>query len=525
MRRALPSSPPQHSSVGGARPIGSNVYERERTVTETVVKPQGPRIKRDRLLDVFSDWNYHSAYDLEHLDGFDPGDWVVEVRALIEYGFAFGRRGNSLIMRHRPLSERTQDLAELLAGIDAREPEDANPLQARADAEADVLARHGMGPPVVRPENTQFEPAYDQRSDYDEPDTAVDESGASDFNPTGDVVPPPDENDRLVLSLDLRAGVFPAKTMVTSTMAFLAQKRQGKTYLGMVLCEELLKRKLPFVAIDPTGVWYGLRSKVDGTPADNEILQLGGKHGHWKLPSDSGAAVASLVIELWPRPVILDLSDMEPEEQHIFVAGFGNQIYVSNKKPLHLFFDEADEFAPQTPDSTYKHQRRCLNVIDRLVRRGGVKGIGATLITQRSAVINKNVLSQVGRLMVLKMVAPHDLTAVEDWMKPVVTSATDRIQCISSIPRLAKGEVFCIQNEAGAPPLTKFMVRPKETYNSSRTPTMDEPEPPEPGMSSPPRETITRAGYMLGHLEDDKVPEDADVGDADGSDGGDGSGE
>ena len=46
-----------------------------------------------------------------------------------------------------------------------------------------------------------------------------------------------------------------------------------------------------------------------------------------------------------------------------------------------------------------------------IVRRGGQRGIGCTLVTQRSAVLNKNVLTQAQMLVVLRTIAPQDLAA------------------------------------------------------------------------------------------------------------------
>ena len=52
--------------------------------------------------------------------------------------------------------------------------------------------------------------------------------------------------------------------VVTQTFAILAIRRVGKTYTASVLAEEMMKAKLPFVALDPTGAWWGLRASADG---------------------------------------------------------------------------------------------------------------------------------------------------------------------------------------------------------------------------------------------------------------------
>ncbi len=54
---------------------------------------------------------------------------------------------------------------------------------------------------------------------------------------------------------------------ITKTFALLAQRRKGKTYAASVMAEEMVDDKLPWVALDPTGAWWGLRSSADGKSA------------------------------------------------------------------------------------------------------------------------------------------------------------------------------------------------------------------------------------------------------------------
>lgn len=457
---------------GSNQPSVTPVHERSRTTTESTLKHQPARTVRDKVLEVLSDGRYHSAHELENLKDLKSGDWVVAVRELIDYGYAFTRRSNSLLVRRRSLSEHPQDLADLLALIDARSPEDINPTSLAPAPAPSFVPRSKVVKEVDVEEENPFEA---------EPDAF-------------DV----EEGDRVVLSGEQGGFVISGKQLITSTQAILAKKRSGKTYLAMVMAEQLLKLKLPFVAVDPTGVWCGLRTMADGTPSPYDVLTLGGPRGHWPLSAELGTKVADLVVDIWPRSVILDLSAMVPEDQHEFVYNLCARIFFINKKPVHFFFDEADEFAPQVSDANYKFQRRCLSAIDRFVRRGGVKGLGSSLITQRPAVLSKNVLSQVGRIVVLNMVAPHDIEAVEEWMKGVVSKTQDRLACLSALPQLASGEAFAVTNGAGVVPLVRFKTRLKETFDSSRTPTMDEVDLPSPQVSNPPPDIIEHAGVLLG---------------------------
>ena len=176
----------------------SPIYERGRTVTESTLKAQTARTARDRVLEVLSDERFHSAFELEHLNGLKVGDWVVAVRELIEYGYAFGRRSNSLIMRRRSLAEKPQDLADLLAQIDARSPEDLNP-QAPSAAHAAPPARKPR--PAPEPLATE-EDNGDGEGDQPQP-----------FDATSDAVMVA-EGDKMVLSADEGAFVVDRKSVV-----------------------------------------------------------------------------------------------------------------------------------------------------------------------------------------------------------------------------------------------------------------------------------------------------------------------
>ena len=459
------------------RPVTS-IYERTRSVTESTVKSQGPRTVRDRVCHRLSDGAFHSAYELDReIPLVSRGEWYAAVAQLMEAGFSFARRGNSLRMGRLRTHEKPQDVAELLAGIDAT-VDDRLPSQRATSSKPMVIG--GDIPDV---------PGWD-----DEPGEAYDtEEPFSEFS--GSAVEDVASDNTLVLSEDSTC-VLPARGYVTSTKAVLAKKRVGKTYLSMVVAEEFLARRLPFVVLDPTGVWWGINATRKGGPSDCPVLLIGGPHGVFNLRSDNGSKMADVVVKIWPTPIVFDLVDLSPDEQRQFVADFGDRLYKENKKAVHVFIDEGDEFAPQSLDKSDKVSARCLRVIDRIVRRGGVKGIGSTIITQRPAVLNKNVLSQVDGTYYLQIVAPQDRAAVEDWMKNVV-SPSDLSSCISNISRLGRGEAYYMQS-GGQPPLVKFRVREKRTFDSSKTPTIDDPEPYVPSLGVVSRDILEEVAALLG---------------------------
>ena len=96
-----------------------------------------------------------------------------------------------------------------------------------------------------------------------------------------------------------------------------------------------------------------------------------------------------------------------------FVTAFMNELFRVNRAAMHLFIDEADAYCPQKP---FGEEAKSLHAVKRLVKQGGIRGIGVTMITQRAQVLNKDVLSQVDILTVLRMSHPLDVKAATDWI-------------------------------------------------------------------------------------------------------------
>lgn len=245
---------------------------------------------------------------------------------------------------------------------------------------------------------------------------------------------------------------------VTQTFAILAKRGSGKTYAASVMAEEFLLDHQQIIIIDPTGVWWGLRSKF-------EILALGGERGDLPLLAESGKFVAELAVKE-SMSMILDVSLFGENEMVRFVGDFAQRLYTLNREAIHLFVDEADEFAPQT--SINGVAAKTLGAMQRVVRRGRARGIGSTLITQRSAVLNKSVLTQTECLIALRTTGPHDLKAIDDWIKYQGTDER-RKQIMSELPRLKMGEAF-VYSPSWLDLLEKVQIRKRLSHDSSATP-------------------------------------------------------
>jgi hypothetical protein len=266
--------------------------------------------------------------------------------------------------------------------------------------------------------------------------------------------------------------------IVTKTIAILAQRRVGKTYSASVIAEEMVAAKIPFVALDPTGAWWGLRSSADGKKQGLPVVILGGQHGDVPLERGAGKFIADLVLD-YPGWYVIDFSLFESgAAERQFATDFAERIYRRKGQPnmdfaMHLFVDECDRFIPQRVGGGRGENRetdqRMLGAFEAIVRRGGIRGLGTTLISQRAAVVNKNVLEQIDLLIALRVVGPNDRRAIEDYLKSDADDEQRKVM-MGSLSSLALGEAW-FWEPGGDPPLfDRVKIRERHTFNSSATP-------------------------------------------------------
>lgn len=210
----------------------------------------------------------------------------------------------------------------------------------------------------------------------------------------------------------------------------------GKTYAAKGAVEALLEAGRRVVIIDPTGAWYGLRSGADGgSKGGFPVTIFGGDHADIEITPDAGSEIAAAIAGRDVQAII-DVSDMTGGEKTRFLTAFLQRLYADNRAVLHLVVDEADEICPQNP---MPEERRLSGAFDKIVRRGRIKGFRPLMITQRPAVLHKNVLSQIGTLIALKLTSPQDRKAIEDWVKGNADAAEARA-VMTSLPTLKRGE-------------------------------------------------------------------------------------
>lgn len=248
---------------------------------------------------------------------------------------------------------------------------------------------------------------------------------------------------------------------ITQTFAILAVRGAGKSNLAAVMAEEMAVAGLPFVVIDPVGSWYGLRSSADGKGAGLPTPIFGGRFGDVPLEKHAGALIADLVVAD-RLSCVIDVSEFGENEKITFLTDFAERLYRTNREPLHLFLEEADDYVPQKPGP---QRLRCLGAFENIVRRGRARGLGITMITQRSAVIAKNVLTQIETLFVLRTTSPQDRKAVSAW----VEYHGQAKELLESLSGLEAGEAW-VWSPSWLGITKRIRVRRRSTFDSGATP-------------------------------------------------------
>lgn len=269
---------------------------------------------------------------------------------------------------------------------------------------------------------------------------------------------------------------LPASETQTQTLVVYGGKGMGKTNLAAVLAEELAAAGLRFSWLDPVGVAWGLKHSSDGRGAGVEVLILGGIHGDLPILPTAGAVVADFVVDE-SVSVIVDISRRADGrmwgagEKIRFVRDYCVRVFErqgETLRPIMQMIDEAGRFVPQQMPKGSVDIAECVGAIEQLVELGRNVGVGVTLITQRSARMNKSVSELAEMMVAFRTVGPRSIDAIVDWFGEHVPKA-QWAPLVESLRALDRGTALIV-----SPGWLKlegeFEVRARRTFDSSATP-------------------------------------------------------
>lgn len=252
-------------------------------------------------------------------------------------------------------------------------------------------------------------------------------------------------------------------------LAFVGASGSGKTYAASGAVEHVMDHGGQVIVIDPLGVWFGLRILPDGhSQSPYDAVIFGGDHGDLPISEHAAATIGDAVAGM-AQSCIVDLSQLGTKAaERRFMLGFLTSLYRRSGGGLvHLVIDEADMFAPQRLLDRDGDAAKLLGMMETIVRRGRVKGFIPWLISQRPAVLSKDVLSQVDGMVALKLPAPQDRDAIGAWIEGQADRNVGR-EILASLPSKQRGHGVVWIPARGV--LEQATFPAKRTYDSSRAP-------------------------------------------------------
>ncbi len=280
----------------------------------------------------------------------------------------------------------------------------------------------------------------------------------------------PSSSKTIALGTDLETNApftIPLAGAATKTLGIFGKKGSGKTWTAGVWVEQLLSNKIPAVVLDPVGRWWDLGLSADGRSPGFPIAVFGGKHGQVELTPDMGRAIARYVASKHV-PTVVDLSYESKTTWRRVVADFCDELFRVNELPVHVVVEEAPEFIPQR---IFGENAAVFGAVDKLVRLGRNRGIGMTVIGQRLQTTNKDTVSQVDALIVLRLVDPQGKKAAREWVmaKGEEERADEFVNALASL-KAGSGYIWSPEwLETFAP--VKFAARQTFHYDADRAAT------------------------------------------------------
>ena len=204
--------------------------------------------------------------------------------------------------------------------------------------------------------------------------------------------------------------------------------------------------------VDIEGEYWGLKERF-------EILVAGrSPHVELEVGPENAHQLAEISIKR-NISVILDLSDFTQEDAQAFLLGYFSSLWIAcslTKRPYQVVLEEAHEFIPQGIATPLKQ------ILTRIALRGRKRGLGIILISQRSAKVEKDVLTQASLLFLHKVIHPIDLKVYKDIIPFPASQVEDMVR------RLQLGEAIVINNHQ----VTIVKIRLRHTFHAGLTPTL-----------------------------------------------------
>lgn len=153
------------------------------------------------------------------------------------------------------------------------------------------------------------------------------------------------------------------------------------------------------------------------------------------------------------RANIIDFKGVNPDLQSMIVSHVCNNLFEARKMntvpPGMLVIEEAHNYAPERGFS----KTSSTDILRTIASEGRKFGLGMMVISQRPARIDKNILSQCGTQIIMKVTNPNDLKAISKGLEGVNAYVEDELM------RLPPGVAMLVSTDIERPILVDIRER------------------------------------------------------------------
>ena len=274
--------------------------------------------------------------------------------------------------------------------------------------------------------------------------------------------------DKILLGETLRGGKaeLDLQELITGRTLLCSISRWGKTWTARRIVEQVFG-KTGIIIVDVEGEYATLRDKFP--------LLIVGKDV--PLVPESAEFLADQILD-HDLSAIIDGSDPQLDIAAFqeFLARFIERfiaVETKARKPYLWILEEADELAPETGIA----RSICLQQIRRLVKKGGKRGLGTIVLTQRPAFVSKFVISQCPNKVIGRTEWPDDLAVLRKFARIPTKYADPESKDPHALKNLEKGQFYAAGDFIDKDELVK--VGPVATKHLGATPEIVPPAPKE----------------------------------------------
>ncbi|MFP4654820.1 MAG: helicase HerA domain-containing protein [Methanohalobium sp.] len=208
-----------------------------------------------------------------------------------------------------------------------------------------------------------------------------------------------------------------------------------------------------------------LKAEMDSYTIDDIIFEVGNdkSKAKWNVISLLENIRDSEILSTTPTPIedllqkgkasVIDLKGVSPDLQRMIVAEVCSSLFearkMDNVPPGMLVIEEAHNFAPEKGFS----KSQSSEVLRNIASEGRKFGLGMMVISQRPARVDKNVLSQCGTQIIMKVTNPNDLKSISKGLEGVNSYVEDELI------RLPQGVAMLVSTDIEKPILVDIRVR------------------------------------------------------------------